>query len=93
MRGEIGRYYDTRIVEENNALSRVLGSTAFAGEALFFGEDPIVEGVALPEEIRAKIPEDYGRSKGTAWLYLGGWSLTWDTAAAGEAKIVHVTSL
>lgn len=91
-RGEVGRYYGVRFIEETNALSNVLGTTSYAGEAIFFGADPVVEGVVIPEEIRAKIPEDYGRSKGIAWYYLGGWEITWDTGNPGEAKIVHVTS-
>jgi hypothetical protein len=30
----------------------------------------------LPEEIRGQIPSDYGRAKGIAWYYLGGFALT-----------------
>ena len=57
-----------------------------------FGEDTVMEGVVVPEEIRAKIPTDYGRSKGVAYYALMGWGLVqqtvsdmrvlkWDTAA------------
>lgn len=41
----------------------------------FFGEDTVAEGIAVPEEMRAKIPSDYGRSKGVAWYYLGGFGI------------------
>jgi len=92
-RGEIGRIYKCRFVEETNALSVVLGTTSYIGECIVFGADPVVEGVVIPEEIRAKIPEDYGRSKGVAWYYMGGFAPTWDTGNPGEAKIVHITSL
>jgi len=92
-RGEIGRIYKCRFVEETNSLSVTLGSTNYIGECIIFGADPVVEGVVIPEEIRAKIPEDYGRSKGVAWYYLGGFAITWDTGNPGEAKIVHITSL
>ena len=34
----------------------------------FFGNDTVAEAVAVPEEMRGKIPSDYGRSKGVAWL-------------------------
>ena len=48
-----------------------------AGDWMFvFGEDTVCEAVATPEEIRAKIPDDYGRSKGIAWYYLGGYGIT-----------------
>lgn len=91
--GEIGRYYGVRFIEETNVLTNTLKSTGFKGEALFFGEDPAVEGVAVPEELRVKIPQDYGRDQGVAWYFLGGWSLTYATANAGEAKIIHVTTV
>ena len=90
--GEIGRYYGVRFVEETNVLANALGTTTFQGEAVFFGADAIIEGVVVPLEIRAKIPTDYGRDKGLAWYFMGGWELSFDTANAGEAKIIHVTS-
>lgn len=91
--GEVGRYYGCRFMEETNVLANKVGAAAlYKGEAIFFGDDPIVEAVAVPEELRAKIPTDYGRDKGLAWYALLGWSLTYDTATAGEAKIVHLTS-
>jgi N4-gp56 family major capsid protein len=90
---EVGRIYNCRFIEDNQALSKVLGTTAYKGEAVFFGFDPVVEGLVIPEEIRAKIPTDYGRDKGIAWLFLGGWAETFNVATAGQAKIVHVTSV
>lgn len=59
---------------------------------LFFGSDTVVEAPAVPEEVRAKLPGDYGRDMGLAWYYLGGFGLThsdatnarcvlWDSAA------------
>ncbi len=30
-------------------------------------EDTVAEAIAVPEEVRAKIPTDFGRSKGIAW--------------------------
>lgn len=90
--GEVGRLYGCRFVEETNVLSNVLGTTTYKGEAVFFGADPVVEAVAIPEEIRAKIPEDYGRSKGVAWYALLGFGLTFATANPGEVRVIHVTS-
>lgn len=92
-RGEIGRYYGCRFVEETNTLSNTIGAAAtYKGEAVFFGEDPVVEAVAVAEELRSKIPTDYGRDKGLAWYALIGWKITYDTATAGTLKIVHFTS-
>lgn len=91
--GELGRYYHVRIVKETNASRQTLSAgSAYKGEMVMFGADPIVEGVALPEEIRAKIPEDYGRSKGVAWYALLGWKITFSTGNDGEARIIQITS-
>lgn len=43
--------------------------------AFFFGADTICEAVHTPEEIRAKIPDDYGRSRGIAWYALLGYGI------------------
>lgn len=93
--GEIGRYESCRFVEQtfipkggaadsgsfdpwsqtsdpwNNGLS----SWAF-----FMGADTVTEAICIPEEVRAKIPGDYGRSRGIAWFYLGGFGLVHDDA-------------
>lgn len=44
--------------------------------AFFFGADTVCEAVHTPEEIRAKTPDDYGRSKGIAWYALLGYGIT-----------------
>ena len=48
------------------------------------------EAIAIPEEIRGKIPSDYGRSKGVAWYYLGGFGLVHTVAA--QARIMEWAS-
>ena len=90
--GEIGRYYGVRFVEETNYLSSTLGTQTFNGSAVFFGADPVIEGIVVPLEMRMKIPTDYGRDKGLAWYFLGGWQITWSTSNNGEVKVVYVTS-
>jgi N4-gp56 family major capsid protein len=90
--GEIGTYQRVRFVEENNVLATTVGTTSFRAEFVVFGDDPVAEGLALPAEIRAKIPDDYGRSKGLAWYGLLGFIIVWDTATARQAKIIHYTS-
>lgn len=92
-KGEVGRIYSCRVVLETNVLDDTLGAAdTYKGEAIFFGEDPIVEAVAVAEELRAKIPTDYGRDKGLAWYGLMGWSLTYDSSTAGELKVIQFTS-
>lgn len=90
--GELGKYYGARVIVETNGLANVLGTSSFKGEAILMGDDPIVEGVACPMELRAKLATDYGRDKGLAWYFLGNWGLTYDTSTAGEVKELHVTA-
>lgn len=105
MNGEIGRYENVRYVEQTNipkggaydsTTFNAFTNTAdawnggFSDWIFFFGEDTVAEGIAIPEEIRAKIPTDYGRSKGVAWYSLNGFGLV--HTAASEARVVKWTS-
>ena len=102
MNGEIGRYENVRYVEQTNipkggaadsTTFNPFTNTAdawnggFSDWIFFFGEDTVAEGIAVPEEVRAKIPSDYGRSKGIAWYSLNGFGLV-HAATASEARVV-----
>lgn len=102
MNGEIGRYENVRFVEQTNipkggaadsTTFNAFTNTADAWDnalsdwCFFIGEDTVAEGIAVPEEIRAKIPTDYGRSKGIAWYSLNGFGLVHASDAA-QARIV-----
>lgn len=52
----------------------------------FFGSDTVCEAVHTEEEIRAKIPDDYGRSRGVAWYGLLGFGITHTNVT--QARIV-----
>jgi hypothetical protein len=91
---EVGRYENVRFTEQTNA-TKGITSTGASGAAwsnsksdwiFFFGEDTVMEGITIPEEMRAKIPTDYGRSKGVAWYYLGGFGIAHTNAV--QARIV-----
>jgi hypothetical protein len=56
----------------------------------FFGEDTVAEALVVPEEVRGKIPSDYGRAKGIAWYYLGGFAITQTQAL--QSRIVQWAS-
>lgn len=105
--GEIGRYESVRFVEQTfipkggaaNATSydpwggiAQAWTNGLSSWAFFLGGDTVTEAVCVPEEIRAKLPGDYGRSRGIAWYYLGGFGIVhsdstnsrivmWDSAA------------
>jgi len=62
--------------------------------AYFFGEDTVAECIVIPEEIRAKITTDYGRSRGIAYYALLGYGLTHTLAmGAKQARILLWDSL
>ena len=94
MNGEIGRYEGVRFIEQTNiAKGTGMGtdtSSTWSGGlsdwAVFFGEDTVAEAIAVPEEVRGKIPTDYGRNRGIAWYYLGGFGVV--HTAAAEARIL-----
>lgn len=94
--GEIGRYENTRFVEQsfipkggaNNATTfdpysntAQPWSNGKSSWGFMLGADTVTEAMVLPEEIRGKIPGDYGRSRGIAWYYLGGFGLVHPDAA------------
>ena len=56
LNGEIGRYENTRFVEQTNIAS-LAWANAKSDRAIFFGNDMVAEGIAVPEEMRGKIPE------------------------------------
>lgn len=78
--GEIGRYEGTRFFEQTN-VDTESWTNSKSDAAYFFGADTVAEGLVIPEEIRAKIPGDFGRSKGIAWYYLGGFGICHTEAA------------
>lgn len=98
--GEIGRYESTRVVEQtvipkggaaDSTTFDPFSDTADAWNTagtdwmFFLGADTVCEAVHTEEEIRAKIPDDYGRSKGIAWYALLGYGLTHTNAT--QARI------
>lgn len=92
MRGEIGRYENCRFVEQSNVKKTEVSTAKSAWTngksnwAVFFGADTVAEAMAIPEEIRGKLPGDYGRDKGVAWYFLGGYGIMHDDSA--QARII-----
>jgi N4-gp56 family major capsid protein len=84
-KGEVGKYNNVRFVEQTN-IAKSSWTNSSSDWAFFFGQDTVAEGIAVPEEMRGKIPTDYGRSKGIAWYYLGGFGLVHTVAA--NARVV-----
>jgi N4-gp56 family major capsid protein len=81
--------YNCRLIVSNNVNALSNGSTNSVGEALFIGDDAVVEGLVIKEELRAKLPVKYGRDKGLAWYGLLNFQRVWDAVVDGEEHIVR----
>jgi hypothetical protein len=86
----------TRYVSENHILKRLqddgVTTRTHGGECYIFGKDPVMEIVATPMEVRRNVPGDYGRDRGLAWYYVGGFAPYWtfDATNEPENRIVRV---
>lgn len=83
MNGEKGRHEGIRYTEQTNIPNE--GWTNSDG-IFFFGADTVVEAFAIPEEIRGKIPTDFGRSRGIAWYANLGYGIV--HTEADQARIL-----
>lgn len=91
--GEVGRVAGFRLIEDTecDGFDATIGSGSLTGEGYFFGLDaegvgPLLEAAVQPLQIRTD-ESDYGRIKGIAWYYVGGWranpagvSIKWTSA-------------
>lgn len=85
--GENGRYEGIRFVSQTNIAAETNWTTNSKSDAaFFFGGDTVVEAVACPEELRAKIGEDFGRSKGIAWYALNAFACIHANVTSTETK-------
>lgn len=97
--GEIGRYRGVRFVEQTHVpAGGAQDSTTWNPKTdtadawnngksdwiFFMGADTVAEGVCTPEEIRGKLPGDYGRDRGFGWYALLGFGLTHPDALNGR---------
>jgi N4-gp56 family major capsid protein len=92
---EAGKIENIRHIETNhaNALSAV-GTGSCLGEGVVFGDQAVVMAEVLTPELRGQVNvlHDFGRANAVAWYGILQFGEVWDTANAGEARIVHVTS-
>lgn len=90
MNGEVGRYENIRFVTQTNIASKGWTNT---DAAYFFGADTVTEVIANPVEIRGKIPDDYGRSKGIMWYCVNAFGITHsdqtNAATKAQARIIR----
>lgn len=90
LHGEIGRSYEgVRFFEQTGVASRGWTNN-LSDQAFFFGEDTVMEALVIPEEIRGKIPSDFGRDRGVAWYAMAGYGLVHTDQA--QARIIEWAS-
>lgn len=90
---EVGRLENIRFIETNHSLALgKIGLNSVLGEGVVFGQDAVAMAEVLTPEMRAGIPQDFGRSKAVAWYGILEFGVIWTTANAGEAKILHISS-
>lgn len=92
---EIGRIEQVRFLETNhaNALANNLGTGSVLGEGVVFGDDAVYMAEAVSPELRAGMPQDFGRSRAVAWYGVLAFDQIWDDSGnAGQARVVHVGS-
>lgn len=83
--GEIGKYEGCRFIEQTNIASK-RWTNGKSDEAFFFGGDTVTEAVTDPEQIRGKLPTDYGRNRGVAWYYMGGFGIVHNQGVDEDAQ-------
>lgn len=93
LNGEIGRQYDGCRFFEQTTIASEGWANGKSDACYFFGDDTVAEGIAIPEEIRGKIPSDYGRSKGVAWYALNGFGIVHNQTGADQNRIMKWGSL
>ena len=96
---EVGRMEEIRFIETNHGTSTVggaglaiCGTGSVLGEGVVFGMDAVRMVEAMTPELRVGEMQDFGRSQAVAWYGVYEFSIVWDTANAGENRVVHVTS-
>ena len=90
LHGEIGRSYEGVRFFEQTAIASRGWTNSLSDQAFFFGEDTVMEALVIPEEIRGKIPGDFGRDRGVAWYAMAGYGLVHTDAT--QARIVEWAS-
>ena len=85
MNGEVGRYEGIRFFTQT-AVATEGWANAKSDAVFFFGADTVTEAIAVPEEIRGKIPDDYGRGRGIAWYGIMGYALTHPLSAGNASQ-------
>lgn len=92
LNGELGRSYEGVRFWEQTETDSEGWSGGTSDAAYFFGDDTVCEGVVTAEEIRGKIPTNYGLSKGIAWYALNGFAIVHNQTGGVQNRILKWAS-
>jgi len=90
--GEIGRSFGGVRFFESTGQTTEAWTNGKSDACFFFGDDTVVEGVAVYDQIRAKLPGGYGLSKGIAWYSLNGYAIVHNQTLAPTNRIMKWSS-
>lgn len=93
--GEVGRMEQIRFIGTNHNLALgKKGTGSVLGEGVVFGDDAVSLAEAMTPELRVEmnVGQDFGREHAAAWYGILRMEPTWDTANAGENRIIVVSS-
>jgi len=88
LNGELGRAYEGIRFFEQTGIASEAWQNGKSDAAYFFGADTVTEGVVLPEQLRGKLPSNYGLSRGVAWVAMNGFGITHNQAGADGNRIM-----
>lgn len=97
---EVGEYYQTRFIEDDSYLSNTIGKDSVLGEGLIFGDEAILEVLAMEAKVvGAMDPSELGRLLYLGWWAIADWYKFWsqstddlNSTGKGIERICHITS-
>lgn len=88
---KIGTFGGGDFYTDSNALQNTFGQGL--GEAIYIGNDAVTEIMVYPEELQAKLGQDYGRDRGMRWVTYTNWAETQKYSRGETPRLLRVAAL
>ncbi len=92
LNGELGRAYEGIRFFDQTGIASESWTNGKSDACFFFGADTVTEGIVLPEQLRGKLPGNYGLSRGVAWVAMNGFGIAHNQVGAETNRIVKWSS-